>query len=61
MRCLELEGDILLRIDEANNSSAAMDLYNRALKEAPKDFECLIKAGKCYDRKKDFKQASVLF
>ena len=61
MRCLELEGDILLRIDEANNSAAAMDLYNRALKEAPKDFECLIKSGKCYDRKKDFKQASILF
>jgi predicted TPR repeat methyltransferase len=54
VRCLELDGDILLKIDEANNSQAALELYNRALKEAPKDFDCLIKAGKCYDRSKDF-------
>ena len=54
VRCLELDGDILLKIDESNNSQAALELYNRALKEAPKDFDCLIKAGKCYDRSKDF-------
>lgn len=50
-----------MKIDEANNSTAAMDLYNKALKDAPKDFDLLVKAGKCYDRKKDFKSACKLF
>jgi tetratricopeptide (TPR) repeat protein len=58
---LELEGDILLKIDETNNSQLALDLYNKALKDAPNDFDILIKAGKCLDRKRDFESASKLF
>lgn len=49
----ELQGDIILKLNE-NDVGTAMGWYGQSLRFNPNNFECLLKMGKCYDRKREF-------
>ncbi len=53
----ELQGDIFMTMDDTKNMDRAVNHYKKSILFVANNFQLLVKLGKCFDRKREYKEA----
>jgi len=53
----ELQGDIFMTMDDHKNMDRAINHYQKSLSLMAGNFDLMIKLGKCFDRKHEYKDS----
>ncbi len=54
----ELQGDILLKLNENKNLDKAIVLYKKSQQINPGNFDLLLKLARCCDRKRTYEEST---
>jgi tetratricopeptide (TPR) repeat protein len=53
----EFQGDIFMTMDDTKNMDRAINHYKKSILIVANNFQLLEKLGKCFDRKREYKEA----